>query len=182
MVLPVFVTGKKPEPPKTRPNTPESLPRSERGMLLFVAALLGLGTLAVVAMMGFGLSGSGTPKPSAARNTATQDPPAPSLSAPVVVVPPPDPSPSVVPSPSRARTSPTPRRSPSRIPLGTLTMGDLQGYCQFRRPQLEGQQWSCRPNGPNFTPTTICRWRFNDRTAHAVIGDIRDPSTWRCYT
>ncbi|HKT05565.1 MAG TPA: hypothetical protein VJT31_39110, partial [Rugosimonospora sp.] len=60
VVLPVFVTGKKPEQPPAHQAMAETrLPSSERGMLLFVAALLGLGTIAVVAMMGFGLAGSG---------------------------------------------------------------------------------------------------------------------------
>ncbi|MBO0869573.1 MAG: hypothetical protein J2P15_13505 [Micromonosporaceae bacterium] len=183
MVLPVFVTGKKPEPPQTQPSPSESLPSSERGMLAFVAALLALGTLAVVAMMGFGLTGK--PKPSGAAASATRDPAAPSPTAPAVVVPP-DPSPalSIAPSPSRPHRSPTPRRTTSspRL-LGTLSMGDLFGYCQGRSPQLNGGQWSCGGgNGQTFTPTTICRFRFNDRTAFAAVGDIRDPTTWRCFT
>jgi hypothetical protein len=44
--------------------------------------------------------------------------------------------------------------------------------------------WTCIGNHvrQDFTPTDVCRWRFRDGGARAVVGDIYDPSTWRCYT
>ena len=74
MILPAFVTGKKEKEPKPaepvrHQATPEgALPPSERGMLIFVAALLGIGTIAVVTVLGLGGFSSaprtgGTPSP-----------------------------------------------------------------------------------------------------------------------
>jgi hypothetical protein len=67
-VLPAFLTGRPgaPEPPaadaakpavkNVTPKAPDShkLPSSERNMLIFVASLLAVGTLAVVTVMGIG--------------------------------------------------------------------------------------------------------------------------------
>jgi hypothetical protein len=189
MVLPVFVTGKKPEPPGREAVEAKSVPDSERGMLVFVAALLGLGTIAVVTMMGFGLGGTSTksnkpaPKPSVVRTSVAPVVPAPVRSSA---------SPST--SPSRAaptvRRSRTPSASPSPSPalLGTLTSADPDLYCSAtdrsvaHPPDQNSATWFCRRNHQNFTPTAVCRWRFNDKTAFAVVGNLQNPSTWRCYT
>jgi hypothetical protein len=190
VVLPVFVTGKKPEPPAVQRAAETKLPSSERGMLLFVAALLGLGTLAVVTMMGFGLGGaSTTPKPPVARTA----PPSPVAAAPL---PSPADSPSPSPSPSPSSASPSPSRSPRRSPsptatlLGTLSNGAVVGYCKDTNngmpwPPGQNNTWACvanRGQRQEFTPTDVCRWQFHDGGARAVVGDLATPSTWRCYT
>jgi hypothetical protein len=191
-VLPVFVTGKKPEQPPGRAAMADtSLPPSERGMLLFVAALLGLGTIAVVAMMGFGLTGT---KP---------EPPAdPTPSRPAAVVPVatpstgPSPSPQPSPSPHQATTSAKPstaKRSPTAAPvqLGSITLGDVFTYCQDTNggmplPPGRGRgSWSCdagHGQRQDFTPTDVCQWRYHDSGARATVGDRTNPATWRCTT
>lgn len=58
MLLPVYVTGgtavaapsTAPPPKPQSPSNPDKLPSDERNMLIFVSALLALGTLAIVAM------------------------------------------------------------------------------------------------------------------------------------
>ncbi len=192
VVLPVFVTGKKPvQPPAHEAMADSRLPSSERGMLLFVAALLGLGTIAVVAMMGFGFARGGGPVP---QKSAA----APSPSA--VALPPPSPAPvspsAELPSPTPGKPSPThsprARHSPTPGPsaLGTLSVGTVLAYCRDTNngmawPPSRGRAtWTCVGNGnrQDFTPTDVCQWQYHDGGAHATVGDIADPSTWRCYT
>jgi hypothetical protein len=186
VVLPVFVTGRKPEPRPPRHAAPDDrLPPSERGMLLFVAALLGLGTVAVVAMIGL-TGGTTVGRPPVHRSpvpTVASVPQAP----PPATLPSPTP-PSPVPSPP-ARTTPAARRTtPARVALGTLSRDDLNAYCMVNGsgfahpPDNASGQWTCGRRGQAFTPNDACRWRFNDHTAYAVVGDIMDPTTWRCYT
>lgn len=194
MVLPVFVTGKKPERTPVRQAVADTkLPSSERSMLVFVAALLAVGTIAIVAMMGFGLAGNG----SGAAPTRTASPVASSAGA----LPPPATSaaPSASPTPEATSASPkpstskSPRHSASPTPhsLGTLSGAALVGYCQAanggipRPPQGDGS-WSCvaGPNKPpkTFTPTAVCRTNYDDKTAYANVGTINDPTTWHCLT
>jgi hypothetical protein len=193
VVLPVFVTGKKPEqPPAQRAMAETTLPSSERGMLLFVAALLGLGTIAVVAMMGFGLGGSGGTKPKSAVAATTSRTPAGA---------PPAPSDATVPSPTAASPSrPAPSRSPARRSptpgptstfLGNLSNGDVVSYCQHTNngmpwpPGRGRNSWNCvadHGQRQEFAPADVCQWRYRDGGARATIGDLTTPSTWRCYT
>ncbi|MEN3310030.1 MAG: hypothetical protein V7603_6232 [Micromonosporaceae bacterium] len=191
VVLPVFVTGKKPEqPPAQQAMAETTLPSSERGMLLFVAALLGLGTVAVVAMMGFGLAGTPTkPKPPVAVTASAS--PAVAVPAPIGA----PATPSAPASPTKAAPSRTPaaKRSPAptQTTLGTLSTADVIGYCQdtsngMPLPPSRGRNsWTCfadRGQRQEFAPTDVCRWRFHDNGARAVVGDLNNPSTWRCYT
>ncbi len=169
VVLPAFVTGKKerepkpPEPVRHQAAPDDALPPSERGMLIFVAALLGVGTLAMVAMLGVGGFGGASPTPE--------------VSSPAPSSPPP-------PSPAPTRTT-----TPGRIALGTLTSADPAAFCTYskagRARQRDGT-WYCSGTSDHppfaFEPTDVCRWRYLDRTAYAVLGDPRDPATWRCYT
>jgi hypothetical protein len=187
VVLPVFVTGKKPEkPPAHQAMAETSLPSSERGMLLFVAALLGLGTVAVVAMMGFGLGGSTKPKPPVAASTTP---------APVVAAPLPSPEPSLAPSPGKPSPSRSPAArhspSPSSTFLGALSNSVLVGFCQDTNngmpfpPRNGRSSWACladRGQRQEFAPTDVCQWRYRDGGARAVVADITSPPTWRCYT
>ncbi len=195
-VLPAFITGKTdplPErkPTKDEPTAPTSpdgaLPASERGMLIFVAALLGVGTLAVVVVLGLGgfspqsaKAGSdpvpvATPSPTPSPSPSPSDPPSPS------------------PSPSPTTHSPTPRRtspSPTQTLLGALTAKDPAAYCisldAGRPAQHSDHSWYCHSSGfhppVSFTSTDVCRWRYLDKTAYAVAGKIDDPTTWKCYT
>ncbi len=192
VVLPAFVTGKKerepkpPEPVRHQAAPDDALPPSERGMLIFVAALLGVGTLAMVAMLGVGGFGGASPAPKASSSAtaATQQPasyptlsPTPEVSSPAPSSPPP-------PSPAPTRTT-----TPGRIALGTLTSADPAAFCTYskagRARQRDGT-WYCSGTSDHppfaFEPTDVCRWRYLDRTAYAVLGDPRDPATWRCYT
>ena len=188
VILPAFVTGRKERPPKPaepvrHQATPEGkLPAGERGMLVFVAALLGIGTLAIVALLGLG--GFSRPAPAATRtpSVAAVNPPVPS----------PTPSSSPSPTPAASSASPTPpRRTPAGpVVLGTLTSADPGAFCTYSRAGRARQQddgsWFCtgsreRPGFP-FGPNDVCRWRFLDNTAYAVTNDPTDPATWRCYT
>ncbi len=185
-MLPVFVTGKKPEAPSVQRAAETKLPSSERGMLLFVAALLALGTVAVVAMLGFGLGGTTKPKtPAHAPSPST------------VVAVPPIPSPADPPSPSLSAASPSPSRSstrrtpaPTATLLGALSSNLVFRYCQDANggmpvPPSRGRGgWSCvsQRGHQDFTPTLVCQWHFQDSGAKAVIAAIGDPATWRCYT
>jgi hypothetical protein len=191
VVLPAFVTGKKERAPKPaepvrhQAEPDGKLPPSERGMLIFVAALLGVGTVAVVLVLGLG--GFRAPQPA---NTHTPSPAA-------VVPPPPSPSPSESPSPppSPVPSSPPPttlvRRSPpGPLVLGTLTRTDPAAFCTYSRAgrarQHDDGGWFCtgtqdHPPFP-FGPNDVCRWRYLDTTAYAVPGDPADPATWRCFT
>lgn len=191
VILPAFVTGKKERQPKPaepvrHQAAPEGkLPASERGMLVFVAALLGTGTVAIIALLGLG--GFSRPAP-----TSTHTP---SIAA---VAPPPVPSPSASPSPSPTPvassappTTPAPRRSPAGpVALGTLTSADPAAFCTYsqagRARQRDDGSWFCSGSrdhpGFVFGPNDVCRWRYLDNTAYAVTKDPTDPATWRCYT
>jgi hypothetical protein len=188
-VLPAFITGKTeplPERPREQPapehRPSDALPPSERGMLIFVATLLGLGTLAVVVVLGLGgfsaPAATIQPTPTPADTPSTT--PSPSLS----------PSPSDPPSPSPSPSRPSPRRSPTHRLLGALTAKDPAAYCTSLDAgsvrQHSDHSWYCRggfnhPDPLPFTSTDVCRWRFLDKTAYAVAADIDDPTTWKCY-
>ena len=189
VVLPAFVTGKKePEPKPAEPvrhaARPEgALPPSERGMLIFVAALLGVGTLAVVTVLGLGGFSSQRPAPThsaAAAVPVLAGSPSPS----------PSPSPQVS-SPAPPPPSPTPRRAtPARITLGTLTRTDPAAFCTYTKAgkarQRDDGSWTCTGSSGHpgfvFAPGDVCQWRYLDRTAYATVGDATDPATWTCYT
>jgi hypothetical protein len=196
VVLPVFVTGRKPERSPVRQAVADTkLPSSERTMLVFVAALLAVGTIAVVAMMGFGLAGNGSgadPKrtPSPVSSTAGEAPPPAGSSSPAASLTPSAPaatsSPSDKPSPSRSlRRS----ASPSPVSLGALSSNALRSYCWAvnrgtpHAPQ-DGGSWTCVA-GPSkqeeFTPTAVCKATFNDKNTYATVGNINDPTTWNCF-
>lgn len=199
LALPVFITGKKGEesepeapPASSAPEAPPAssereslggaLPASERGMLVFVAALLGIGTVAVVVLLGLGGFSAPPTNPATAATMSEEPTPVPSLSpAPSPSPAPPSPSPS--PSPSRSTTL-------ARITLGTLTVNDPRAFCTAneagRARQHEDGTWFCsgtsdKPSLP-FSSTDVCRWRYLDKTAYAVAADIDDPATWKCYT
>lgn len=191
VVLPVFVTGKKPErPPAQQAMAETTLPASERGMLLFVAALLGLGTVAVVAMMGLGLAGGSGKK--ATHPPARTPGPSATLSV-AAALPIPAPASSVAGHPSAVRSSAAARHaSPSATvsQLGTLSNADVAGYCQGANqgvaitPGPGHPSWVCVGNHPRtqqFTPVDVCQWRFHDNGAKATVGELATPSTWRCY-
>ena len=187
LVLPTFITGKKgkeaePEAPPERsaPGSPDgALPASERGMLVFVAALLGIGTIAVVVLLGLG--GFSAPSTNPATAATMSEEPTPASS----------PSPSPSPAPPSPSPSPSPSHSatPARTTLGTLTAGDPRAFCGAneagRARQHEDRTWYCsgsdKPPLP-FSSTDVCRWRYQDKTAYAVAVDINDPATWKCYT
>jgi hypothetical protein len=200
LVLPSFITGKsEPLPERSQPipaaepavdepaPDPDRLPASERGMLIFVASLLGLGGLAVIVILGLG--GFGAPAPSAGAATT----------APVEsTVPGPTPSPtpsltasSPVPAPPPRPSTTTKRPSPTQRLLGTLSAKDPAAFCTSldagRVSQHSDHSWYCRgstghPQSLPFTSTDVCRWRYLDKTAYAVAADIDQPSTWKCYT
>jgi hypothetical protein len=196
VILPGFLTGRQTYEPPPEPD-PEAeparhpadgpLPASERGMLIFVASLLGVGTLAVVIVLGLG--GFGGPPPKAGAATPPVSAPASSPTA--------SPSPSASPSLSSsasasppASPSPTVKRSPARKLLGTLGPNDPKAFCAAnaagRVRQKPDRSWYCSGSGDHpdplpFTSTDLCRWRFLNKTAYAVAANIDDPSTWKCY-
>jgi hypothetical protein len=196
VILPAFLTGKKaaePKPAEPARHGPEgALPASERGMLIFVAALLGVGTIAVVGLLGLGGLTKKKPTPTPV--------PAPKPPAAIVTVPSATPSPTPSPSPSAGPASPSPtataRRSPTparSTALGTLTSTDPYTYCYdtrhgiARAPGQGDKSWTCvagnaHSGAADFSPTDVCRWRFSDNGAYAVVGSLGDPSTWRCFT
>ncbi len=184
VVLPAFVTGKREPEPKSEPHRPqpgEALPPSERGMLIFVAALLGVGTLAVVTVLGLGGFSSAKPSPPHAP---------PSAVASVY----PSPTPVDAPSASPAAAPPasaslTPRRTSSPRALGTLTANDPAAYCTYKKAgrvhMREDGTWVCvgspGHDGFLFTPADVCKWRYLRTNATAVVGNPADPTTWKCY-
>lgn len=191
MVLPAFLTGKidiedLPEPkadPSGRPDPNEKLSATERGMLLFVAALLGIGTIAVVAVMGMGLTTdrpkATPPKPQAASVAATTSP-----------TPSPSPSPSATPSPA-ATTKPPATKAAPRL-LGSINgPGTLNDFCS--KTWQDGATayfattggWTCTANHHTtstvIAPNGVCRWQYGDKTAYtAAVGTDQLP--WKCYT
>jgi hypothetical protein len=189
VALPAFITGKKPGRPGSTPEPvpPDgTLPASERGMLIFVAALLGVGTIAVIAFLGLGGFSAPPAKPAPPPAAATSVSPAspaspesPVSPSPTDSLPPPSPSPTV-----KRSTAPT------HTALGTLNSFDPRAFCiassAGRARQHEDHSWYCtggdnRPESP-FSATDVCRWRYLDKTAYAVVADIDQPATWKCYT
>src|SRR5581483_9661801 len=150
-------------------------------------------TIAVIAMMGFGLADSGTTP----RHTASAAP------SPTVIVVAPVPAPSPSPSPSASPSAPTSpsapaskvttsrHASPAPSVQGTLSYADVAAFCQatdggMAWPPGRGRtSWSCiadHNQRDNFTPTDVCQWRFQDNGSRATVGNLADPSTWRCRT
>jgi hypothetical protein len=193
LVLPAFVTGKpEPEPAPAEPvrhGTEPTLPASERGMLIFVASLLGVGTIAVVTFIGVDqLAKPAVVVPAPSSSASALSSPSPAVE--------PSPSPSLA-SASPTRASPTARKTASPTPtvkastsLGTLTKNDPSAYClttkasAAHQPDRTDPSWSCGADNhrTNFAPTDVCQWKYDDNTAYAVVGSLNDPSTWRCYT
>jgi hypothetical protein len=185
VALPAFITGRRDEgkAESPRPQAGDKLPPSERGMLVFVAALLALGTVAVVVMLGFG--GLTTHHPPA----PTQPSETPAAGAPVAD---PSPSPSDSPSPSPSPSlSPSPKpssRKPTPTPLGGV---DLNRFCSAvarntfpTPPNNDNSTWTCvdRSNEVRrtFTPDQVCIFQYPQAT-HAVVGSLTNPATWKCY-
>jgi hypothetical protein len=185
VVLPAFLTGKREPEPKSEPSRPQpgdALPASERGMLIFVAALLGVGTLAVVTVLGLGgFSSKPVPAHPKPPTVATVYP------SPTPVVPP-STSPAASPPPPPS-ASPSTRRTASPRALGTLTANDPAAYCTYKKAgrvhMREDSTWVCvgspGHDGFLFTPTDVCKWRYLRTTAYAVLGDPADPTTWKCF-
>lgn len=194
MVLPAFVTGTAKQPPApsgpSRPDPAAKLSSTERGMLVFVAALLGIGTIAVVAMMGMGL---GDPKPKAgpARPPVTVD-----ASPAASVVPSATPSATVSPT-----DSPTDSPKPSKTAAAPRLLGSVTGvdqlttYCRSNWNQdaavagpgqpgfLSAPSWACtahRDKAP-IDPTSVCRWQYQDKSAYTAA-KATDQLPWKCYT
>ncbi|WP_203921901.1 hypothetical protein [Rugosimonospora africana] len=198
MVLPVFVTGKKePEPapapaqPARQPGADGSLPASERGMLVFVAALLGIGTVAVVVMLGLG---------GLEKHPAQIQPTAPASTGPAGGVPAPaaspsslSPSPTAPGSPSTA-ASPTLAKTTAKhiAPPAPVLLGQPQplAYCVAKdhglaqAPGHDHNTWTCTTGrhgqADPFTPEQVCDWQYGT-AAHAVVGSLADYTTWKCY-
>ncbi|HEY2675042.1 MAG TPA: hypothetical protein VGJ07_32335 [Rugosimonospora sp.] len=195
MVLPVFVTGGKepepaPPPPADPPRNPVhdgALPASERGMLVFVAALLGIGTIAVVTMLGLGGLDTKHPVPAPPAPTATPagGGPGPVTSPSAGLSPSMAPS-SVAPSPTLAKT--TAKKLPSPAP-SLLGQPQPLAYCVAkdrglaRAPDHDTPTWTCttrRGQLDPFTPEQVCDWQYGP-AAHAVVGSLADYTTWKCY-
>jgi hypothetical protein len=196
MVLPVFVTGRKepePAPAKAEPARPPSgadgsLPASERGMLVFVAALLGAGTIAVVTMLGLGGLNAKHPAPVPVSTPTT----APAGGAPTPAASPsgtsPTPaSPSTAASPTLAKTTAKHLPSPTPALLGQpqpLTYCLARTHGLPKAPDHDHPTWTCttgrRGQVVPFTPEQVCDWQYGN-AAHAVVGSLADYSTWKCY-
>ncbi|GAA5191562.1 hypothetical protein GCM10023322_49200 [Rugosimonospora acidiphila] len=202
MILPAFVTGRKePEPePAPKPAEPArnqndgSLPASEKGMLLFVAALLGLGGIAVVIMLGVGgLDKHRAPAPPAVHSTGTPAggaPAAPGSSPSSAGTPPASPAsiPTSAVPPTVAKTT-AKRIAPSPTPT-LLGQAQPLAYCIAKdrgldkAPNGDSPTWTCttshRGKGIPFTPAQVCDWQYGT-SSYAVVGSLADPSTWNCY-
>jgi hypothetical protein len=192
MILPAFVTGRKepaPKPAEPARHRPEgALPASERGMLIFVAALLGVGTIAVVAVLGMGglnprKTNQPPPKPAPATHSSGTAAGLPGALDP-------SPSPSALASSKKAKASSTAstRRSASPTPTRVLAgTPNPYAYCMVnggvaQGPSHDDPSWSCRgrKRSTDFSPDQVCDWQFG-ATTYAVVGTLSDPSTWRCY-
>jgi hypothetical protein len=197
MVLPAFLTGQaeKPPPPPapsgpTRPDPAEKLPATERGMLVFVAALLGVGTLAVVIMMGMGLT---DPKPKTGKPAPAASGPAPAVTGSGQ----PTAAPTVQPDPTPTLTgSLKPTSHPSAggpTVLGSITTATLTDYCglvladpraRYRSMTIGSTtKWECYAGRRDETvvPNTVCQWKFRDNSAYIVAADLAE-LPWKCYT
>lgn len=169
---------KAPAPSRQTPSEPP--PVSVRGLPMFLAALLGLGTIGIVFMT---MPGSGkadsAPKPNA---TASAGPAAPAAAT-------------GTPSgqPSHHATGATPSSRPILGSLDQQTMGKFcasrdAGFATLRRePQGAGaaiDNWACtgksRTRGFTIVPTDVCQWRYG---SSAVAGYLNrnDAYSWRCY-
>jgi hypothetical protein len=70
---------------------------------------------------------------------------------------------------------------------------DLSKYCLSvsmrsvpQAPNGDHSGWACvdRSSGTvraTFTPDQACVFEYRQTAAHAVVGSLKDPSTWRCY-
>jgi hypothetical protein len=183
MVLPVFLTGRKepePAPAKAEPARPPSvadgsLPPSERGMLVFVAALLGAGTIAVVTMLGLG----GLHPQHPAQVPASTPVTAPAGGAPAPAASPSGAVPTTSASPSTA--SPTQARTTAKHLSSPALLGQPQplAYCLAKThglpkaPNHDHPTWTCttgrRGQVEAFTPEQVCDWQYGN-AAHAVVG------------
>ena len=203
MVLPAFLTGKielppepedldEPAPNNGRPDPGAKLPAAERGMLIFVAALLGIGTIAVVSLMGMGLA---NPK-------KATTPPAPTTSASgsaAAVAGNPSPVADPVPSATGSlRPTGRPSSSGPKV-LGSIANVDvLRTYCsQWRNdafvvgPGQPGNSptWACvdphakRPSDATLqaAPNYVCRWKYRDNSSYSP-SQGSDKLPWTCYT
>jgi len=205
VVLPRFRTGEPDPVPRPVPATVPGVPRqpavpvehglgpAERGMLIFVAALLGLGTVAVVATMGFGLSRGGTPAGVHPSGTA-------SAPAPPVPAGPTAPTGSTAAASASASAGPSASRSTAAPrQLGTLGQGDLSGYCgslgytlrapnePARRQPPASPNWNCSrgvpsPGAIDIVPNQVCRWRYGDTGAYTPARNPQDALPWTCLT
>jgi len=204
MVLPAFLTGKielppepeeveEPAPNNGRPDPAAKLPATERGMLIFVAALLGIGTIAVVAVMGMGLASPKKPS----------TPPAPTSSASgtaAAIAGNPDPVVDPVPSGTGSlRPTERPSSSGPKV-LGSIASVDiLRTYCQQWRndayvvgpgqPGPSSPTWACvdphakRPSDATLqaAPNYVCRWKYRDNSSYSP-SQGSDKLPWTCYT
>jgi hypothetical protein len=68
---------------------------------------------------------------------------------------------------------------------------DVNKYCanmsRFYQPQAPNANhanWACVDTRgtvrATFTPDQVCVFQYQ-QTAHAVVGTLGDPATWRCY-
>jgi hypothetical protein len=200
MILPVFVTGSRKEPdPPPQPATPPrppadgALPASERGMLVFVAALLGIGTIAVVLMLG--VNNLNTKHPVAPHSPSSVPSPTASVigapAAPVVPTSSPTPSPARSASPTAVTTTKSVKKSPTPAP-SLLGQPTVLAYCLARNhgmaqpPGSGTSTWTCDPGRRGgqavpFTPEQVCDWQYG-LASHAVVGSLADASTWKCYS
>lgn len=166
-----------------RHRVARAVPENERGMLIFMGSLITVGTFAVFLTMGLGAL-------SPRARDQTRVPPGQTATStnPAAVSTPGDP---YGPNPTashrnlvathRPSPSPTPQSSPS--PLGGA---DINGYCQAeggRRARLQNGAWMCVRGGESsiaFTPAQVCRWQYG-ADVQAVVADLADALTWRCY-
>lgn len=190
VLLPAFLTGRKPAEPKpaepARHRTEGALPRNERGMLIFVAALLGLGTVAVVVMLGLGRLNTGSPSHPPRSVPAS---PTPAPTGPAAAVPGASASAGSTPAAAEALsattsshrppgpTSATRRPSPTPALLGTA---DAAGYCAAHGGRLRLRRgWRCGRSDARVTADLVCVWQYGPDSRAAGRPD--DPRTWRCY-
>ncbi|HEX6500019.1 MAG TPA: hypothetical protein VF054_13455 [Micromonosporaceae bacterium] len=171
-------------PPASGRQAPsEPPPISIRGLPMFLAALLGLGTIAIVFV---------TMPGSDRANSAPQPSAAPTVSVTASVSPAGKPTGTGKPSARHPGAGP----SPTRTVLGSLdlqTMGRFcvsrdAGFATLRRaPQGPGaaiDNWACtgksRTRGFTIVPTDVCQWRYGVSSVAGYL-DRDDAYSWRCY-
>jgi hypothetical protein len=176
-------------------------PVSLRGMPMFLAILMALGAIGIIAIMNVGDDAKPAPVPTVDATPTLGMPtiaPVPAIPLPTGAVP----SAATTTSAAATTSSPAPRpstssaKSPTRVLLGALGNAQFNDYCQYRQSggarlskpatgtNAAIDNWYCTGERRNksFTivPNLVCQWKYGSNSYAAYL-DANDAYSWRCY-